>query len=151
MLFNLWLLAVRQNNTTFSLTRYQNDTISVNIEPQSPNGSNTAPKLQKRVPGRPFVKGIDSRRNLNGRPRSFDAVRALAQKLAREKVGSGELAITDVLRSWRDSDEPSLQLAFVAYAFGKVPDKLEATGLENKTNLVLHFDHERGITETNGR
>lgn len=45
------------------------------------------------------------------------------------------------------SPEPSLQKAFVEYAFGKVPDELKATGLENKTSLVLRFDHEHGVTE----
>ena len=63
------------------------------------------------------------------------------------------LAAERVLREWRDSKEPALQKAFIEYAFGKVPDKLETTGLENKTTLVLHFDHERGVTSderTNG-
>jgi hypothetical protein len=36
-----------------------------------------------------------------------------------------------------------LQKAFVEYAFGKVPDKIETTGLENKTTLILHWPHER--------
>ena len=55
--------------------------------------------------------------------------------------------VEDVLRSWAESPEPTLQKAFVEYAFGKVPDKIEATGLENKTNLILHFDHEKGVTQ----
>jgi len=37
----------------------------------------------------------------------------------------------------------ALQKAFVEYAFGKVPDKLETTGLENKPVLILHYAHER--------
>ena len=129
-----------------------NATKSVEIATQGRKSSNTTPKQLGGCTGKGFVKG-DPRINRNGRPRSFDAVRALAQKLAREQSASGELAITEVLRRWRDSPEPSLQQAFVAYAFGKVPDKLETTGLENKTNLVLHFDHERGVTSderTNG-
>jgi len=28
-------------------------------------------------------------------------------------------------------------------AFGKVPDKPDATGLESKTTLILHYGHER--------
>ena len=119
------------------------------IEPV-PKASNTTPKLRGGITGKGFMPGFDPKRNLNGRPRTFDAVHALAQRLAREKAKSGELAITDLLRSWRDSDEPTLQKAFVEYAFGKVPDKLETTGLENKTMLILHYDHERP-DRTNGQ
>jgi hypothetical protein len=43
-------------------------------------------------------------------------------------------------KDWRAKE------AFIHFAFGKVPDKLETTGLENKTTLVLHFDHENGVT-----
>lgn len=108
--------------------------------------SDTAKKLRKRANLKPFAKGFDPRRNLNGRPRNFDEVRALAQQLAHKKEANGLEAITNVLAEWRESPEPSLQRAFVEYAFGKVPDKIEATGLENKTVLALHFDHERGVT-----
>lgn len=111
---------------------------------QPRNGqSNTEKKLRNL---KPFGKGFDPRRNLKGRPRSFDEVRALAQDLAHEDI-EGTEAIVKVLRQWRGSPEPTLQKAFVEYAFGKVPDKIEATGLENKTTLVLHFDHEKGITQ----
>lgn len=101
--------------------------------------------------GKRFVPG-DPRINRSGRPKSFDQFRQLAQELAQEIVkapkGKGEmLAAEKVLRRWRDSFEPSLQKAFIEYAFGKVPDKIEATGLENKTTLVLHFDHENGVTQ----
>ncbi len=95
------------------------------------------------------MKGADPRRNLKGRPKSFDHVRALAQQLAHEEEQNGETAIVNVLKEWRDSKEPSLQKAFVEYAFGKVPDKLETTGLENKTTLILRYDHER--PELSGR
>ena len=48
-----------------------------------------------------------------------------------------------ILRSWAESKQPLLQKAFIEYAFGKVPEKVAATGLENKTTLILHYDHER--------
>ena len=35
-----------------------------------------------------------------------------------------------------------LQRSFVEYSYGKPPDRLDATGLENKTTLILHYDHE---------
>lgn len=89
---------------------------------------------------KPFKKG-DPRINRSGRPKSFDQFRHLAQEIACEG-GNAE----KILRRWYSSAEPSLQKAFIEYAFGKVPDKIEATGLENKTTLVLHFDHENGVT-----
>jgi len=118
---------------------------SIHIDEENTNGDghrNTAGKLP-RGKGRPFQKGNDPRRNMMGRPRNFDEVRAVAQSIAHETEQNKLTAIENVLREWRDSPEPSLQKAFVAYAFGKVPDKLETTGLENKTTLVLKFDHER--------
>lgn len=114
------------------------------MENQTPNGerSNTAPKLRGHGPGRPFVKGSDPRRNLKGRPRSFDQCRALAQEIAHQKLGDSGLTVVEaILRSWAKS--PQRQRDFIEYAFGKVPDKLETTGIENKPVLILHYAHER--------
>jgi hypothetical protein len=41
------------------------------------------------------------------------------------------------------SKDPALHRLAFEYAFGKVPDKLETTGLENRTQLILHYQHER--------
>ena len=61
------------------------------------------------------------------------------------------MIVESILRSWAKSKEPTLQKAFIQYAFGKVPDKFETDPLENKTTLVLHFDHERGVTSEHER
>ncbi len=46
-----------------------------------------------------------------------------------------------VLRAWAKSPEPQLQKAFIEYAFGKVPDKIDAT-MEHKSRLYLNYSHE---------
>jgi hypothetical protein len=103
---------------------------------------------------KPFVAG-DPRINRRGRPKNFDTFRELAQAIAHEKTaGDNGKAITiveSILRSWAKSKEPALQKAFIEYASGKVPDKIETTGLENETTLTLYFDHERGVTSEHER
>ena len=104
--------------------------------------------------GVPFVKGDDPRRNLKGRPRTFDQARALALEVLhkelelKDKSGkpTGEkISVAEaILTSWAKTKQQQKDL--IELAFGKVPDKIEATGLENKTTLVLHFDHEQGVT-----
>ncbi len=54
-----------------------------------------------------------------------------------------------ILNDWANSPDVQKQKAFIEYAFGKVPDKLETTGLENKPVLVLHYAHERQETSRN--
>ena len=86
---------------------------------------------------KPFKKG-DPRINRRGRPRSFDAVRALAQAISHEVATKGDQPIVIeghvatvaemILRQWASSKNPTLQQAFIAYAFGKVPDKSELSG-----------------------
>jgi len=75
-----------------------------------------------------FKKG-DPRINRKGRPKAFDALRALAQQIAHEEVKKdGQPLIIDghkvtvveaILRKWATS--PQHQQLFIEYAFGKVP------------------------------
>ncbi len=95
---------------------------------------------------------MDPRRNLNGRPRTFDQARALAQEIAHEELtlkdGRKVPVVEAVLRSLAKGDTRAKEI-FLQYAFGKVPDELKATGLENKPVLVLHYAHERSDPSKN--
>jgi len=89
------------------------------------------------TPGGPFRKN-DPRINRKGRPRSFDALRALGQQIAHEEATSGGkpvvieghiCSVTEViLRQWAQSKNPVLQQKFIEITYGKVPDKIELTG-----------------------
>ncbi len=97
-----------------------------------------------------FVKG-DARINRSGRPKGFDAFRRAAQAIACEMVTDSEgrrmRCVEALLRSWAKSEEPQLQRAFIEYAFGKVPEKIDCETLENKTTLILHYGHEKEKVE----
>jgi hypothetical protein len=102
-------------------------------------------KTRAGVTGKGFVKN-DPRINRLGRPKHFDQFRKLAQQIAAEPVidaaGGSLTRIEQLLRQWARSKQPALQLAFVAYCYGKPPEKIETTGLENKPVLILHYAHE---------
>jgi len=91
------------------------------------DNSNTVPKQLK-----PFVKG-DPRINRKGRPKSFDAIRALAQEIAHEPItvvnGHKSTVVEQILRKWASSSNPQLQRAFIEIAFGKVPDKIDISAV----------------------
>jgi len=90
---------------------------------------------------KPFTKG-DPRINRKGRPKSFDALRELAQQIAHEaaQTGGQPLVINGhtvtvaeaILRQWATSKNPQLQRAFMEVAFGKVPDKVEMSGRDGE-------------------
>ena len=87
----------------------------------------------------PPTNGFDKRRhhiNRKGRPKSFDALRALAQQLSHEivKTPDGQMfTVTEaILRQWAQSKNPILQKQFIEIAFGKVPDNIQLTGKDGK-------------------
>ncbi len=98
----------------------------------------TEQKLSRTRGLRPFKPGPDPRRNTKGRPKSFEHFREIAQEIAQTR-GQAERILND----WANSPDVQKQKAFIEYAFGKVPDKLETTGLENKPVVFLHYAHER--------
>ena len=80
---------------------------------------------------KPFKKGDDPRRNRNGRPKSFDALRKLAQQIATEDVKqNGQPLIIDdhkvtvieaVMRALASSKNPRDRELFLKYAYGAPP------------------------------
>jgi len=128
------------------------------VETQGDSSHETADKLRRTRTLAPyrFKKGHDPRRNLTGRPKSFTEFRKLVQSIMAETVEvkfrkNGKTlrmtAAEAMVRHAVRSKDPALHRLAFEYAFGKVPDKIEATGLENKTTLILHFAHERERVE----
>jgi len=71
-------------------------------------------------PTKKFVKG-DKRINRKGRPKDFNALRELAQEIAHEELADKRTVVQAIMRKWAGSNDPRLQMAFVEYAYGKVP------------------------------
>ncbi len=105
-------------------------------------GSNTA-NNSGGATGKPFVKG-DPRINRKGRPKTFDAWRALSLSIAHEVAQTKDKETGDVipvvidehlatnaevvLRNWWRSHNPKLQMYAAEVAFGKVPQPVEHSG-----------------------
>ena len=97
-----------------------------------------------RKPGT-FKKG-DARINRKGRPKSFDALRALAQQIAHETaLKDGEPLVIEghkvtvaesIMRTWAQSKNPQLVRAFIEIAFGKVPDNLD---IEHVLRVLVEY------------
>ena len=104
---------------------------------------------------KPFTKG-DPRINRKGHPKSFDALRELAQQIAHEEaLSQGQPVVINghkatvaemILRSWAASKNPQLVKAFLEISFGKVPDETRLTGSNGgpiQTEDVTLSDDER--------
>ena len=107
------------------------------------NNPNAAANLK------PFKNG-DHRINRKGRPKDFRALRELALAIAHEEARlAGQPMIINgyicsvaeaILRSWANSRNPRLQMAFIEVAFGKVPDSVEVSGKDGEPVKVIFIN-----------
>jgi hypothetical protein len=107
------------------------------------DAADTAHNSKPKVPGKPFVKG-DKRINRHGRPSSFDALRRLAKSMAKEEFTGGGVTMSRVqliLYDMMISKDPRKQLAFLEYAYGKVPAPVEITGRNGGAIEVKAFSY----------
>ena len=98
-----------------------------------------------RVSGGPFRKG-DPRINRKGRPKSFDALRSLAQEIAHEAAKQGNqpvvleghvVTVTEaIMRSWAVSKDPRLQQKFIEVAYGQVPSVTRLEGQDGGPMVI---------------
>lgn len=118
----------------------------------SNTGENRKPK-----PGT-FEKGAgkDPRINRKGRPKSFDAVRALFQSIAQEPIVQKDgthyvidnhivTIIEGIGRSWATSKNGQMQKAFVEVAYGQVPS---VTRLEGQDGGPIQITITRKANDT---
>jgi len=102
---------------------------------------------------KPFKNG-DPRINRKGRPKSFDALRELAQQIAHEAgKQNGEPIVIEghvvtiaegILRKRAFSNNFQMQKTFIEVAFGKVPDNVDITSKGEKIEYVIRFDNGNG-------
>lgn len=100
------------------------------------------PPVDKRF-GQPHGNRI----NKKGRPKHFDECRALAQSIAIGIIGEGAQRMTmidAILRKWATSKDPRLQIAFVEYAYGKVPQRQEVTGTDGEPIKIIEIVKDNG-------
>lgn len=88
---------------------------------------------------KPFQKG-DKRINRRGRPKDMAGLRKLAQSIAHEELEQKDGSLITVaealMRKWAGSKDAKLQIKFIEYSYGKVPEPVEIGGPDGK-DLVL--------------
>lgn len=113
-----------------------------------------------------FTKS-DPRINRKGRPRTFDALRELAQQVAHETaqangsdvvINGHRVTVSEaILRQWAMSKNPQLQRAFIEIAYGKVPDNIQTIAARLGIDLTsdggpitfkVVYENKRGIPDS---
>lgn len=98
-----------------------------------------------------FTKG-DKRINRKGRPKSFDALRKLAQSIAAEELQSTDgdviTRIEALLRVMSTSRNPADRKTFLEYAFGKPKDEVDISNSDGSLKppqvieVIKHYKDE---------
>lgn len=95
-----------------------------------------------------FIKG-DKRINRHGRPRSFDALRKLAIRIAGENVPESEVTrVEAMLRVMSSSRNPADRALFLAYAYGRPKEQVELSGQTITKVLIEYADSQDTPAET---
>lgn len=101
----------------------------------APKAADTESKQRSQANLIPFVKG-DRRINRRGRPKSFDALRKLAQEIVNEDLAdSGLTRLQAMLMAMSTSRNPRDRELILQYGFGKVKDELEVIGRMSDDDL----------------
>ena len=100
---------------------------------------NTAENTPNKSRGKPFVKN-DVRINRKGRPRTFEAFRKLAIKIAGENADEEDVTrAVLMLREMSRSKNPADRALFLAYAYGKPHEQIDLN-TEGKIEVRLVKD-----------
>lgn len=116
------------------------------------NHSNTVKKQRKMSPKslanlKPFEKGDDPRRNLNGRPKSFDQLRELFQEIAAEETTSRGKKMTRARFIGITMSTNKKQMKdFLEFAFGKVPQAV-TLGNDPENPLIPKLSDEERLAQ----
>lgn len=71
---------------------------------------------------KPFKPGFDERRNLKGKPKSFDQLRDFLQSIAQEEIKDGNETKTRIRKIAEAMiSDKRLMKDFLEFAYGKVP------------------------------
>ena len=121
-----------------------------------PNNPNAAANLKN------FTKG-DPRINRNGRPKSFDALRKLAQQIATEDVkqngqplvidGHKVTVIEAVMRALASSKNSKDRELFLKYAYGSPPQAVELTGKDGgpvASEIIIKYADDNDTSAASG-
>jgi hypothetical protein len=95
-----------------------------------------------------FKKG-DPRINRKGRPKSFDALRELAQKISHERLKDTPVTTIEAILRGMTVSNPE---RFIEIAFGKVPQPIDITTAGEKINeiVIRYADNDNTTDPTPG-